>query len=136
MLLFTILSAALITGYVSAKRLRKIDVLAICFYDQRVLQNYNRYDARFYYAELSKNPAQKDFRALNGLPNGHPLRISYNNGYLQTITAYKDNFGAVNYTDYAYHKPQIAIHETVAYRFGFTCCQKFGARYVSIESAY
>jgi hypothetical protein len=85
-------------------------VLASVFTDRIGCRDNNLNDGGYYYAELSVNPAAKDFRALGGLPFGHRLRISYNG---RSIVATKGDVGAGGPSH-----PKIDIHKAAAEALG------------------
>ena len=58
-------------------RNNSLTVLASYFDDKIGYKDNDLYDGGLYYAELSINPAYKDFRALRGLPFGQKLMITY-----------------------------------------------------------
>ena len=86
-------------------------VLASMFKDRTGCRNNNLYDGGLYYAELSINPAQKDFRALGSLPFGQKLRITYND---KSVIASKGDVdaGGPNH-------PKIDLHINLANVLGF-----------------
>ena len=96
-------------------------VLASMFKDKTGCRNNNLYDGGLYYAELSINPAQKDFRALGGLPFGQKLRITYNG---KSVIASKGDVGAGGP-----NHPKIDLHINLANALGFYN----GLDYVQIE---
>ena len=97
-------------------------VLASMFKDRTGCKNNNLYDGGLYYAELSKDPAKKDYSALGGLPYGQKLRITYNG---KSAIASKGDIGAGG----RYH-PKINIHKKLAEELGFPIN---GLDYVQIE---
>ena len=99
----------------------KQKVLASVFSDRIGSRNNNLYDGGMYYAELSNNPAKKDFKALGGLAFGTKMRITYNG---KTVIASKGDVGAGGP-----HHPKIDLHINLAKRLGF----KKGLDYVYIE---
>lgn len=109
----------------AAKRVSKQSVLASCF-DDSIGNTDNDLYIGYFYAELSKNPAARDFSALNRLNNGHKLKISYGG---KSVVARKGDVGAGGP-----RKPKIDIHLQVAKALGFTSCYSFGIRSVIIES--
>ena len=78
-------------------------VLASVFNDRVGNRDNNLYDGGLYYAELSGR--------LGNLPNGHPLRISYNG---RTVTAYKGDVGKGGPRN-----PAIDLHINLANALGF-----------------
>ena len=96
-------------------------VLASMFKDRTGCKNNNLYDGGLYYAELSINPDQKDFRALGGLPFGQKLRITYNG---RSVIASKGDVGAGGP-----NHPKIDLHINLANALGFYN----GLDYVQIE---
>ena len=86
-------------------------VLASYFDDKMGCRDNDLYDGGLYYAELSINPAQKDFKALGGLPFGQKLRITYNG---KTVIATKGDVGAGGP-----NHPKIDIHANLAKALGF-----------------
>ena len=96
-------------------------VLASVFNDKMGMRNKNLYDGGLYYAELSINPSQKDFKALGGLPFGQKLRITYKG---KSVIASKADVGAggINH-------PKIDLHINLANALGFNN----GLDYVQIE---
>jgi len=126
LLLLAILSAALVSEYVTA--LTRQNVVASCFDDRTGNRDNNLYDGGYYYAELSTNyrARRKDFSALGGLPNGHSLRISVNG---RSIVATKGDVGSGGP-----RRPKIDIHLAAARALGFDNCRNFGIRTVTIES--
>ena len=96
-------------------------VLASMFKDRTGCKNNNLYDGGLYYAELSINPDQKDFRALDGLPFGQKLRITYNG---KSVIASKGDVGAGGP-----NHPKIDLHINLANALGFYN----GLDYVQIE---
>ena len=96
-------------------------VLASMFKDKTGCKNNNLYDGGLYYAELSINPAQKDFRVLGGLPFGQKLRITYKG---RSVIASKGDVGSGG----PYH-PKIGLHINLANALGFYN----GLDYVQIE---
>ena len=96
-------------------------VLASMFNDKTGCRNNNLYDGGLYYAELSINPAQKDFRVLGGLPFGQKLRITYNG---RSVIASKGDVGAGGP-----NHPKIDLHINLANALGFSN----GLDYVQIE---
>ena len=101
----------------------KKKVLASVFSDRIGSRNNNLYDGGMYYAELSNNPAKKDFKALGGLKNGHKLKITYNG---VSVIASKGDVGAGGP-----NLPKIDLHINLAKALGFTK----GLDYVTIEDA-
>ena len=97
-------------------------VLTSYFDDKEGYKNNNLYDGGLYYAELSKDPAKKDYSALGGLPYGQKLRITYNG---KSAIASKGDIGAGG----RYH-PKINIHKKLAEELGFPIN---GLDYVQIE---
>ena len=96
-------------------------VLASYFDDKIGCRDNDLYDGGYYYAELSINPAQKDFRALGGLPFGQKLKITYNGK--STIATKSDvGVGGPNH-------PKIDIHANLAKELGFP----YTLDYVQIE---
>ena len=96
--------------------------LASVFSDKIGYKDNNLYDGNFYYAELSKDPAQKDFKALGGLSFGHKLKITYKGKYCY---ATKGDVGAGGP-----RRPTIDLHKTLADALGFS-----GLSDVEIEDA-
>ena len=96
-------------------------VLASMFKDRTGCRNNNLYDGGLYYAELSINPAKKDFSALGGLPFGQKLRITYNG---KSVIASKGDVGAGGP-----NHPKIDLHINLANALGFYN----GLDYVQIE---
>ena len=96
-------------------------VLASMFKDKTGCKNNNLYDGGLYYAELSINPDQKDFKALGGLPFGQKLRITYNG---RSVIASKGDVGAGGP-----NHPKIDLHINLANALGFSN----GLDYVQIE---
>ena len=72
-------------------------------------------------AELSINPAQKDFKALGGLPFGQKLRITYKG---KTVIASKGDVGVGGL-----NHPKIDLHVNLAKALGFP----YGLDNVQIE---
>ena len=97
------------------------NVLASYFNDKTGCRGNNLYDGGLYYAELSINPAQKDFKALGGLPFGQKLKITYKG---KTVIASKGDVGAGGP-----NHPKIDLHENLAKTLGFG----YGLDYVQIE---
>ncbi len=89
-------------------------VLASVFNDSIGNHDNNLYDGNYYYAELSGR--------LGNLPNGHPLRITYNG---RTVTAYKGDVGRGGPRN-----PSIDLHINLAKALGFP---SNGLDYVTIE---
>jgi len=125
MLLFAILSTALITRYVSEASVPRQTVNASCFDDAIGNHDNDLYDGGNYYAELSRAYRRKDFKALGGLPNGHRLRISYGG---RSIYATKGDVGAGGPNN-----PKIDLHINAAKALGFNDCRSFGIRTVTID---
>jgi len=125
-LLLVILSTA--CAYVMA--ISRQNVVASCFNGAIGNRNNNLNDGGNYYGELSTNYRARplDFRALGGLPDGHPLRITYNG---KSVLATKGDVGAGGR-----RHPKINIHLTAAKALGFTTCSSFGIRTVTIETEY
>ena len=96
-------------------------VLASYFSDKTGCRGNNLYDGGYYYAELSINPAQKDFKALGGLPFGQKLRITYKG---KTVIASKGDVGAGGP-----NHPKIDLHVNLAKALGFP----YGLDNVQIE---
>ena len=96
-------------------------VLASMFNDRTGCRDNNLYDGGLYYAELSINPAQKDFKALGGLQFGQKLRITYNG---KSVIASKGDVGAGGP-----NHPKIDLHINLANALGFYN----GLDYVQIE---
>ena len=96
-------------------------VLASYFSDKTGCKDNDLYDGGLYYAELSLDPAKKDFRALGGLPFGQKLKITYKG---KSVIATKGDVGAGGP-----HHPKIDIHENLAKALGF----EYGLDYVQIE---
>ena len=96
-------------------------VLASVFSDNVGCRGNNLYDGGLYYAELSINPAQKDFKALGGLSFGQKLRITYHG---KTVIASKGDVGAGGR-----NHPKIDLHVNLANALGFNN----GLDYVQIE---
>ena len=96
-------------------------VLASVFNDKTGMRNNNLYDGGLYYAELSINPSQKDFKALGGLPFGQKLRITYKG---KSVIASKADVGAGGR-----NHPKIDLHINLANTLGFNN----GLDYVQIE---
>ena len=96
-------------------------VLASYFSDKTGCKDNDLYDGGLYYAELSLDPAKKDFRALGGLPFGQKLKITYKG---KSVIATKGDVGAGGP-----HHPKIDIHENLAKALGF----EYGLDYVEIE---
>ena len=97
-------------------------VLASVFNDSTGCRGNNLYDGGMYYAELSNNPSQKDYKALGGLPFGHKLRITYNG---KSVIASKADVGAGGR-----NHPKIDLHINLARALGFNN----GLDYVTIQS--
>jgi len=125
LLLLAIFTTALVSDYASA--VWRQSVVASCFDDRRGNRDNDLYDGGYYYAELSVNYRNRDFRALGGLPNGYRLMISYGG---RSIIATKGDVGAGGR-----HRPKIDLHINAVTQFGFTSCASFGIRNVIIESA-
>ena len=85
--------------------------MASMFKDKTGCKNNNLYDGGLYYAELSINPAKKDFSALGGLPFGQKLRITYNG---KTVIASKGDVGTGGH-----NYPKIDLHINLANALGF-----------------
>ena len=100
-------------------------VLASYFSDSTGNRNNNLNDGGYYYAELSNNPAKKDFKALGGLKNGHRLKITYKG---KSLIATKGDVGAGGP-----NHPKIDLHITLAKALGFDF--KKGIDEVEIEDA-
>ena len=83
---------------------------ASVFDDKIGCKDNDLYDGGYYNAELSKDPAKKDFSALGKLPFGHKLKITYNG---KSIIASKADVGAGGP-----NKPKIDIHKTAAKALG------------------
>ena len=96
-------------------------VLASYFDDKTGCKSNDLYKG-FYYAELSKDPAKKDFSALGGLPYGQKLRITYKG---KSVIASKGDVGAGGP-----RLPKIDIHKHLAEELGFPIN---GLDYVQIE---
>ena len=96
-------------------------VLASYFSDKIGCKDNDLYDGGLYYAELSLDPAKKDFKALGGLPFGQKLKITYKG---KSVIASKGDVGAGGP-----HHPKIDIHENLAKALGF----EYGLDYVEIE---
>ena len=96
-------------------------VLASYFSDKIGCKDNDLYDGGLYYAELSLDPAKKDFKALGGLPFGQKLKITYKG---KSVIASKGDVGAGGP-----HHPKIDIHENLAKVLGF----EYGLDYVEIE---
>ena len=99
----------------------KQKVLASVFSDKKGCRDNNLFDGGMYYAELSINPAKKDFKALGNLPFGTKLRITYKG---KTVIASKADVGAGGP-----HHPKIDLNINLAKRLGF----KNGLDHVYIE---
>ena len=95
--------------------------VSISFYDKIGNSDNNLYDGGLYYAEQSKDPKKKDFKALGGLPFGQKLRITYNG---KTIIASKADVGAGGC-----NHPKIDLYINLANALGFNK----GLDYVQIE---
>ena len=86
-------------------------VLASYFSDKTGCKDNDLYDGGLYYAELSLDPAKKDFRALGGLPFGQKLKITYKG---KSVIATKGDVGAGGP-----RLPKIDIHANLAKALGF-----------------
>ena len=86
-------------------------VLASYFSDKIGCKDNDLYDGGLYYAELSLDPAKKDFRALGGLPFGQKLKITYKG---KSVIATKGDVGAGGP-----RLPKIDIHANLAKALGF-----------------
>ena len=98
-------------------------ILASVFNDRTGCRSNNLYDGGMYYAELSNNPSQRDYKALGGLPFGHKLRITYN---WKSVIASKGDVGAGGR-----NHPKIDLHINLARALGFNN----GLDYVTIQPA-
>jgi len=117
LLLLAIFTTALVSDYASA--VGRQTVLASCFDDDTGNDDNNLYDGGYYYSELS--------RRLGDLLNGHRLKISYRD---RSIIATKGDVGSGGRK-----RPKIDLHINVVKQFGFTNCDSFGLKNVTIESA-
>ena len=100
-------------------------VLASYFNDKTGCRDNNLYDGGMYYAELSNNPARKDFSALGHLKFGHKLKITYKG---KSVIASKGDVGAGGP-----NHPKIDLHINLANELGFD--KNKGLDYVEIEDA-
>ena len=98
-------------------------VLATVFSSKIGNTDNDLYDGGYYYAELSKDPKKKDYKALGGLKNGHKLKITYNG---ISVIASKGDVGAGGP-----NHPKIDLHINLAKALGFNN----GLDYVTIEDA-
>ena len=100
-------------------------VLASYFTDKTGNRDNDLYDGGYYYAELSNDPAKKDFKALGGLKNGHKLKITYNG---KSVIATKGDVGAGGPKH-----PKIDLHINLAKALNFDLNK--GIDEVEIEDA-
>ena len=103
----------------------KRKVLASYFTDSMGNNNNRLDDGGYYYAELSNDYNNPDFKALGGLKNGHALKITYKG---KTITATKGDVGAGGPKH-----PKIDLHIKLAKDLKFDL--KKGVDEVEIEDA-
>ena len=82
-------------------------------------------DGGYYYAELSKDPKKRDYKALGGLKNGHKLKITYKG---KSVIATKGDVGAGGPKH-----PKIDLHITLANALDFDFDK--GVDEVEIEDA-
>ena len=85
--------------------------VSISFYDKIGNSDNNLYDGGLYYAEQSKDPKKKDFKALGGLKNAPKLKITYNE---ISVIASKGDVGAGGP-----NLPKIDLHEILPKGLGF-----------------
>ena len=96
------------------------------FFSDSVGNHKNRLDdGGYYYAELSNDYLNPDFKALGGLKNGHALKITYKG---KTVTATKGDVGAGGPKH-----PKIDLHINLARELGFDFNK--GVDEVEIENA-
>ena len=109
-------------------------VLASEFNDSTGCYDNNLNDGKYYYAELSTNPDDKnkkwDYNALGGLKKYHKLKITYNG---KSEIAQKGDKGRGKLEKsgkFAGELRKIDLHSTLARALGFN-----GLDYVTIENA-